>query len=99
MLLRKKRSLVAYKPESDVTLWVSEAVDWKPKAQVRAEIKSYNNSSPKLVIVESGVGYGEKPYTGQLLKRVELERVQTLIDLLLEGKKQLESLVKGGQEN
>jgi len=80
---------MAYKPDEDIILWESEPVQFKPKATLRAQIKTYQNSIPKLILVEQGEGYGGKMYSGMILKRVEVTAVDQVVELLKIGKEEL----------
>lgn len=85
---------MAYKPDEDKILWESEPLQFKPKATLRAQIKTYQNSIPKLILVEQGEGFGGKQYTGMILKRVEITGVDQVMELLKIGKTQLIEVLK-----
>lgn len=85
---------MAYKPEDDKILWESEPVQFKPKATLKAQIKSYRDSIPKLILVEEGEGFGGKPYSGMILKRVEITALDQVMELLQIGKEQLQEVLK-----
>lgn len=80
---------MTYVPEDDKILWKSEPIEFKPKTTVSVQIKQYKEGTPKVLIVEEGIGFKEKPYTAYLLKRLEVERLDTVIELLQKGKEQL----------
>jgi hypothetical protein len=83
-----------YKPEEDVILWESETFSFKPAATLKAQVKKYKNGIPKLLLVEEGIGFNKKPYSGYILKRLEIERLDLVIQLLTTGKAALEKIVK-----
>lgn len=85
---------MAYKPDEDKILWESDPVQFKPRATLRAQIKSYQQSIPKLILVEQGEGFGGKQYSGMILKRVEITGVDQVMDLLKIGKEQLLEVLK-----
>lgn len=87
-----------YDPSQDKILWESEPVQFKPQATVKAQIKQYQNNSPKLLIVEEGVGFSKKAYSGYILKRLEIERIDLVIELLTQGKQQLKDLLLAGMK-
>lgn len=73
---------MAYDSSKDKILWESNKYDFKPKATLHAAIKSYDDGEPKLTIVEEGEGFGGKPYSNMLLKRVGIEDIETIKELL-----------------
>lgn len=85
---------MAYKPDEDEVIWESEPVQFKPKATLRAQIKSYQNSIPKLILVEQGEGFGGKKYSGMILKRVAITGVDQVMELLEIGKAELIEVLK-----
>jgi len=82
-----------YKKEEDKILWESESIQFKPKATVKAQIKQYQDNSPKLLIVEEGEGFGGKTYSGYIIKRLEIERIDLVIELLREGQVKLTEML------
>jgi hypothetical protein len=82
-----------YDNSKDEILWESAATDFKPKAIIKAVIKRYNGGTPKLLLVEEGIGHHTKNYTGAVLKRLEIERIDTIIDLLIKGREELKKVL------
>jgi len=80
-----------YNPDDDKILWESEPVQFKPKAVLKVQVKSYKGSIPKIILVEEGEGWGGKEYSGYILKRVELDGLQQVMELLEKGKGPLET--------
>ena len=83
-----------YNPDDDKILWESEPVQFKPKATLKVQIKSYKGSIPKIILVEEGEGWGGKEYSGYILKRVEMDGLQQVMELLEKGKVPLQSLTQ-----
>ncbi len=81
-----------YNPEDDKILWESEPIQFKPKATLKVQVKSYKGSVPKIILVEEGEGFGGKQYSGYILKRVELDGLAQVEDLLRHGRDPLEKL-------
>ncbi len=81
-----------YRPEEDKILWESEPIQFKPKATLKVQVKSYLGSIPKIILVEEGEGFGGKIYSGYILKRVELNGYQQVMDLLQKGLDPLKEL-------
>ncbi len=81
-----------YNPDDDKILWESDPIQFKPKATLKVQVKSYKGSIPKIILVEEGEGFGGKQYSGYILKRVELNGLQQVMDLLEKGRTPLQSL-------
>lgn len=79
-----------YLPEEDKILWSSEKRQFKPEAMLCAQIKSYKGGQPKVMLVEDGVGFSGRDYSGFILKRVYLEDLDLVLDLLNQAKPVLE---------
>ena len=86
--------MAGYSPEDDEILWESEPVQHKAKATLKAAIKCYKKGPPKLLLIEEGEGYGGKRYGSTFLKRVDLEDIKHVLELLSKGQGQLEIAVK-----
>lgn len=78
-----------YEPEKDVILWSSEKIEYTPTSTIQAQIKQYNGGIPKLLIVQEGKGHRGKEFSGYLVKRLELDRLDLFMDLLKEGRDEL----------
>jgi hypothetical protein len=85
-----------YDPIEDKVLWESEAIEFKPQATVRAQVKQYKKGTPKLLLVEEGTGYNGKQYSGYILKRLEIERIDQVLELLQVGKEKLKEILNEG---
>jgi len=84
--------MAGYKPELDKVLWESDPVEFKPKATLRAKIKSYNGGEPKVMLIEDGEGYSGKNYSGTLMKRVGIEDISLVFDLLQKAQPKLDEM-------
>lgn len=82
-----------YIAADDKILWQSEPLPFKPNATIRAQVKQYQNNSPKLLLVEEGIGFQKKAYNGYIIKRLELERIGLVIELLQQGQEELKRIL------
>lgn len=74
-----------YESDKDQVVWAGLKRDYKPKATIQPQIKSYNNGEPKLTLVEEGIGYNGKTYTGFILKRANLDDVKSILEMIDEA--------------
>jgi len=82
-----------YNPEDDEILWESaEPIQHKPKAVLKAAIKRYKKGPPKLLLIEDGEGFGGKRYGSTFLKRVDLQDIEYVLELIADGKKHLKAI-------
>lgn len=84
--------MAQYIPEEDEILWESEPLQHKAKAVLQAVVKRYKKGPAKLLITEIGEGYGGKRYGSTFLKRVDLQDLKYILELLEDGKGHLESI-------
>lgn len=81
-----------YDPEVDVIIWESDKVDYKPNATIQAQVRRYKEGQPKLVIIEEGVGFKEKPYTKSLCTRMDTDLLEKMLNLIQLSKPHLEEI-------
>ncbi len=82
-----------YDKEADEVLWTSREIPYKPQASIHAEIKQYKGGIPKVTIIEAGVGFRGRPYTGAILKRIDIKDVEIINILLMEATPPLKNAI------
>lgn len=85
--------MASYDKKDDKGLWSSREIPFKPQASIHAEIKQYKNGEPKVTIIEVGVGFRGRSYTGAILKRVSFGDLEKIITLLEESKGPLQDAI------
>lgn len=83
---------MTYDKDKDVIIWAGEKREFKPKATIQAQIKQYQNGEPKLILVEEGEGFRGRNYSGYILKRIGIEDVDMVLDMIKEAHEELRKL-------